>query len=59
MRDDGKGFSDDPSSYASRSLGLRLVYLWASQLNATIERFSHEGTMYRILVSYSLPQKER
>jgi len=51
VRDDGKGFPDEQPSGAPPSLGLRLVYLWASQLEAAIERSTKAGTEYRILVS--------
>ncbi len=49
VSDDGKGFSQTPYYADTQSLGLRLVYLLAEQLEAAIERSCKVGTQYRFV----------
>jgi two-component sensor histidine kinase/FixJ family two-component response regulator len=48
VRDDGPGFSETAGSGPPHSLGLRLVQLFAEQIEATVERPAGPGTEYRL-----------
>jgi len=49
VSDDGVGFSETVDQANIRSLGLRLVYLLAEQLEAVVERSGQAGTQYRFV----------
>lgn len=46
--DDGKGFSHDPFTGESSTLGLELVKILAEQLNGKISKLPGKGTYYRL-----------
>jgi two-component sensor histidine kinase/FixJ family two-component response regulator len=51
VRDDGPGFQDGVGSGTPHSLGLRLVQLFAEQIEATLEKSTSPGTEYRLSFS--------
>jgi two-component sensor histidine kinase len=48
VRDNGMGMPDTVTAENAQSLGLRLVRIFADQLEATLEMTSLEGTEYRL-----------
>jgi two-component sensor histidine kinase len=55
VSDDGIGFSETPGQAGTRSLGLRLVYLLAEQLEAAVECSGKGGTQYRFVFKPNKP----
>jgi two-component sensor histidine kinase len=49
VSDSGRGFPETAGHAGTQSLGLRLVYLLAAQLDAAVERSGQAGTQYRFL----------
>jgi PAS domain S-box-containing protein len=56
VRDDGPGFPDTAGSGPPHSLGLRLVQLFAEQIEATVERPAGPGTEYRLTFQDTRPE---
>jgi PAS domain S-box-containing protein len=56
IADDGRGFSEMAPAANTRSLGLWLVELLASQIGAAVEHSSSAGTRYRLVFQETMGQ---